>query len=689
MSDYPPAKTRNLALIGHGGTGKTSLADALLFTAGAVSRLGRVDEGTTASDYEPEEVRHHISLNLSLLPCSWQGHKLNLIDTPGYADFAGEVKSALRAADAVLIVVDAAAGVQVGTDQAWAYADEEGLPKLALINRLDRENADFFRTLEQIQERFGPRCLPLHLPIGTQQAFQGVVELLAMQAQQGDGTGPIPEEMAATAATYREKLIEAAAETEDELTMKYLEGEALTETEVMEGLRSALRQGKLVPVLCASGLKSIGVPLLLDAMVKLLPSPLERPPVVARTPQGGEVPLAGEPQGPLAALAFKTTADPFVGRLTYLRVLSGTLSSNSQVFNANRERQERIGQLFLVRGKSQEPVHQVAAGDIGGVAKLAETQTGDTLTAAERPLLLPGIAFPQPTFSLAVHPKSKADLEKMGSALARIVEEDPSLKLVREHDTAEMVLSGLGDVHLEVAIERIRRKFGVELETSLPKIPYKETITTTTTAEYKHKKQTGGHGQYGHVFLRLEPLPKGSGFQFAEEVVGGAVPKNYIPGVEKGVVEALPEGVLARYPLADLKVILYDGSYHPVDSSEMAFKIAASHALRKGVSQARPVLQEPVMDLRVVVPEANTGDIMGDLNGKRARILGMGPAGKGYTEITAQVPLAEIQRYALDLRSLTQGRATFTAAFSHYEEVPQHVTQKIVEEAQREAKERA
>ena len=682
MKEYATENIRNVALIGHGSTGKTSLAEAMLFAAKAVNRLGRVDDGTTASDFDPDEIRRNISVNLSILPCEWDNAKLNILDTPGYADFVGEVKCGVRAADAALIVVCAASGVQVGTEYAWAYADERNLPRLLFINRMDRENADFFQTLSQMHGMFGQKCVAFQLPIGAQASFQGVVDLLSMKAYVGEKgeVRDVPEELVEQAASLREKLVEAAAETDDALVTKYLEGEELSEEELRRGLRAGVAGGSIVPVLTGSATKNVAVPLLMDAISRYLPSPKDLPVEV----QKGD-PLAADPQGPLAVLVFKTSADPYVGRLTYFRVYSGILKADSQVWNANKEAAERIGPLFFMRGKGQEPVERVVAGDIGAVAKLAETSTGDTLCSRERPFVLPGISFPEPAFSGAVSPKTKADLDKMGSALSRIVEEDPTLRVTRNQDTAETILSGLGDSHVEVVVEKIRRKFGVDLELATPKVPYKETITASGSAEYTHKKQTGGHGQYARVAIRIEPLPRGSGFEFADKIVGGVVPKQYIGSAEKGVIEAMGEGVLAHYPLIDFRATLFDGKEHPVDSSDIAFKIAAAMALKKGAQDAHPVLLEPIMNMQIIAPEANTGDVMSDLNGKRAKVLGMTPQGS-HTVIEALAPLAEVQHYAADLRSITQGRGTYSMQFSHYEEVPAHVAQRIIEQAQKEQK---
>jgi len=685
MKNIKAEQLRNVGMFSHGGAGKTSLAEAMLFSAGVINRLGRVDEGTTVSDYDPDEIKRHISVQLSLLPFEWKGNKINIVDTPGYFDFVGEVRETMRIVDGALILFDAVAGIEVGSEAMWKMADEHHLPRLALINRIDRENADFTRVAEQLRERYGNGVVPIHLPIGTQNAFRGTVDLVRMKAYEGPKLEEkeIPSEMREMAAEYREKLVEAAAENDDELITKYLEGEELTEEEIRRGIRNATLAGKMVPVMVASATENKGVPGVVDAIVDYLPSPVDIGPVQATNSLTDETESLSPSEGaPLSALVFKTTADPYVGKLTYFRVYSGNLRSDSQVYNANKSKEERIGQLFVIRGKTQEPVDHIIAGDIGAVAKLQETTTGDTLCSKEHPVVLPGITYPRPAFTAALEPKTKADLDKLSTSLARIVEEDPTLQVRKEPDTGETLISGMGESHVDIAVEKMRRKFGVEVILKTPKIPYKETITTPTKAEYKHKKQTGGHGQYGHVFLEFEPLPRGSGFEFSERVVGGVVPKNYIPAVEKGVREALDSGVLAGYPVVDVKVTLYDGSYHPVDSSEMAFKIASSQAFKKGMESGRPVLLEPIMNVTVTVPEQYMGDVMGDLNSKRARVLGMEPQ-DGLSVIKAQAPLAEMQHYAADLRSITQGRGLYTMEFSHYEEVPAHLAQQVIAEAKK------
>jgi elongation factor G len=673
---------RNVVLLSHQGAGKTSLAEFMLFTSGTIQRLGNVGDGTTTSDYDPLEVERRMGINLSLLPIQWQGMKLNIIDTPGYADFVGEARSGLRVTEGAMIVICAASGVEVGTEQMWSDAAEANLPRLLFVNKMDRDNADFLSTLKSIQAKLSPKCLPVQLPVGSQKDFQGIIDLVTMKAYIGTDLqeAEIPAALQEQAKASREKLVEAAVEVDDELINKYLEGEAISNEEVLAAIRKSTIASKLMPVFVGSALKGMGPRQVLDGICSYLPSPEEKGAIAAKNVStGDQVEIKPSSESPLAALVFKTTADPYVGKLSYFRVYSGVIPSNSQAWNANKNNMERIGQLFAMLGKNQQTVPQVAAGDIGAVAKLSLTTTGDTLCAHEHSVILPGIEFPKANFSMAIQPQAKSDLDKMSTVLPRICEEDPSLQMRREADTNEFIISGVGDNHLEITREKIRRKFGVEVKLDLPMIPYKETITTSTEAEHKHKKQTGGHGQYGHVLLELEPLPRGGGFEFTKRIVGGAIPQNYIPSVEKGVNEAKQEGVLAGYPVVDVKVSLYDGSFHPVDSSDIAFKIAGAQALKKGLSQAQPVLIEPIMKLTITVPEMYTGDITSDLNTKRGRVLGMNPA-NGINVIEAQAPYAELLRYALNLRSLTQGRGSFVMEFDHYEEVPAHLSQKIIAE---------
>jgi elongation factor G len=684
MPKYGLENIHNVVLLSHGGAGKTSLSEAMLFNAKAINRLGRVDDGSSTSDYDPDEAKRRISINLSLLPLTWRENKLNILDAPGYADFVGEVKAGMRVSEGAIVVVCAASGVEVGTEMVWGYCEEAKLPRLVYVNKMDRENADFFKVVEEIKSKLGARCHPLQIAIGAHTSFQGVVDLLTMKAYTGSPTkeAEVPATVKAQADKYHEKLVEAIAEVDDKLIEKYLGGEQISLEELTKALRQGVISGKIVPILAGSALQNIAVNRVLDAICDYLPLPKEQK---VATVSGAIDPSES---APLAALVFKTTADPYVGKLTYFRVYNGVITSNSQVYNANHSANERIGQLYFMRGKTQEPAIEVRAGDIGAVAKLNVTATGDTLCAQDKQVKLTPTVFPTPIFREAVYPKTKTDIDKMGSALARLSEEDPTLKVHREHGTGETILSGMGDTHLSVAAEKMQRKFGVNVELSIPKVPYRETITTSAKAEYKHKKQSGGHGQYGHVLLELEPKPDRGPCEFDERVVGGSVPRNYIPAVEKGVVEAYNEGCLCGYPVIGVKATLYDGSFHPVDSSEICFKIAGAGAFKKGLADGRPILLEPIMNLKVTVPNDLTGDIIGDLNTKRARVMGMNPEGDTNV-IEAQVPLAEIQRYSIDLKSMTQGRATYTMEFDHYEEVPANITQKLVAQKQAEKAEKA
>ena len=686
MNEYKADKIRNVVLVGHSSSGKTSLAEALLFNTGAVTRLGKVDDHTSVSDFDPEEQRRKISINTTLIPCEWNGYKINVLDTPGYIDFAGEVKAALRVAEAAILVVDAVSGVEVGTELVWQYCDELRLPRIIFINKLDRENADFTNVLAQLRERFGKSVVSLQIPIGKETSFKGEVNVASQKAFLGHDTkdSPVPDDMAPQLASERAKLMEVAAEADDKLIEKFLGGEELTHEEMRIGLKAGLRAGTLVPVLCGSSTQNIGIPYLFKFLADYAPSPVDAPQAVAQNPvTKQDEKLTASETGPLAVLVFKTMADPFVGKLTYFRVFSGAMESNSTAHNSRSGADERIGQLYILRGKEQLPIKRVGAGDIGAIAKLADAQTNDTFCDKGHPLVLPKIVYPSPVYSVALTPKTKTDLDKMGSALQRLAEEDPTLRVYREHDTGETIMSGMGDSHVDVAVKRLKQKFGVELLTGVPKISYKETITKTTKVQGRHKKQTGGRGQFGDTWIRFEPLPRNAGFEFAEEVFGGSVPHSFIPAVEKGMREIILKGVLAGYPTTDFRAVLYDGSYHPVDSSEIAFKLAAHKAFKTGIPQAGPVLIEPVMNVTITIPEQYMGDVMGDMNTKRGRVLGMDQKG-AWSIVNAQAPLAEIQRYATDLRSMTQGRGYFTMEFSHYDTVPSHIATQIIEKAKKE-----
>ena len=667
---------RNVALLSHSGAGKTSLCEAALFSVKAVTRQGRIEDGNTVSDYEPEEIKRGSSIQTTLITAISDGHKVNFLDTPGYDDFVGEVVSALRVVEGAAILVAAPSGVDVGTERAWNMCESANLPRLIVINKMDRENADFNRNVADIQATFGRQCVPFQIPIGQASDFRGVVSVT-------DPNADVPTELADEVESARERLIEAAAESDDELADRYLSGEELTAAEIESALRGAVVRGELVPIIAASASENIGVAEFLDMARSYLPSPVDgAKPRLSKASSGDEVSFDADPNGPLAALVFKTTADPFVGKLSLFRVYQGTIKSNSEVWDANQGQSERVGQLYLPKGKNQENLTEVTAGDIGAVGKLSSTVTGDTLCARDNQVTFDPIRVPVGYYRVAVSPASKADLDKMSMALSRIVEEDPSLQMSRNASTSETLITGLGDAQIDVALDKIKRKFGAELRVRLPRVPYRETITRTTQSEYRHKKQSGGHGQYGHVLLRLEPRERDQGFQFGNEVVGGRVPKEYIPSVEKGVVKALDEGSLAGFPLVDLKAVLYDGSFHDVDSSGMSFEIASIQALKKGVTDASPILLEPVMRLSVTVPDTYTGDVMSDLNGKRGRILGMSPENR-VTVIDAEVPQSELLRYAQDLRSLTQGRGSYSMEYDHYEPVPPNLEPRVIQEAKR------
>ena len=673
MPNITTDRIRNVVLLSHGGAGKTILSEAMLFSAGVISRTGTVEDGTTTSDFEPEETRRGNSVQTSVLNLPWKNHKLNVIDTPGYADFRGEAISGIRVADAAVIVVASSSGVEVGTKQMWQLAEKYGLPRIIYISKMDRENADFQRVTDALADSFGRHCVPINIPIGSEASFSGVTNTL-------DPDSEVPEELQGEFDAARERLIEAVAETNDDLATKYLEGEELSQEELVHGLKEGLSSGSIVPILSGASPSGIGVKELMDAIVNYMPSPAEVGPAKATTGSSNEeTSLACDSNGPLAALVFKTAADPFVGKLSYFRVYSGTFKSDSQLWNANESEAERVGQVFAINGKSQEGIPELVAGDIGAVAKMTSVLTGHTVASREQPLILAGMEFPHAVYRMAVFPKTKSDVDKMTSSLARISEEDPSLSITREPDTLQVLMGGLGDTHIDVAVEKMKRKFGVELELEVPKVPYKETIGAFTKVEYKHKKQSGGHGQYGHVWLELEPLSRGEGFEFGQKVVGGSVPREYIPSVEKGVQKAMADGAVAGFPIVDLRATLVDGSYHSVDSSGICYEIAGRQALTKGIKQASPVLLEPVMRVDITVPDSFTGDIIGDLNSKRGRIQGMVPEGGGITTVEADVPQAEMLRYATDLRSMTQGQGTFTMEYDHYEEVPQHLIQRVVD----------
>ena len=642
MADLNTNQIRNVAFIAHSGAGKTSLADALFFTSGATNRQGKVDDQTSLSDYEPEEQRRGSSIQLAVLPCSWKNHKVNVIDTPGYADFRGDMLSGLRVADAVIIVVSAASGIEIGAQQAWNYTEDLGIPTAIVVNKLDRENSSFEQTCLEITESWGRHCIPVHNVDGDAESFRSVL------------TGDLSE-----------SAIETIAEADDDLMMKYLDDEALNDDEINSGIKSGMTSRSIVPIFATSALNNIGSAELLDAITNFFPSP-------------DDVEVPSVPEGAQANLVFKTSADPFVGKLSYFRVYGATLNSNAQLWNSNRGENERIGQVYLAAGKETSGVDAVIRGDIGVISRLNHTQTFDTLCDKPNELKLGGVDLPSPVFALAVSPKAQSDLDRMADSLSRIIEEDPTLELERNTDTSETILHGLGDIHVDLAIERIARKFDVNLDTALSNIAYRETVGGQTSVSYKHKKQSGGHGQYGHVVLEIAPGETGKGITFGSKVVGGNVPKDYIPAVEKGVRNAANSGVVAGFPVVDVAVMLTDGSSHSVDSSGMAFEIAASMGFRQAVREARPTLLEPVMNLRIITPDDCAGDVMSDLSTRRAQIGGMESKGNGVTEIIAVAPASTMQRYAADLRSLTHARGDFTAIMDHYEPLPAQEASKVI-----------
>src|SRR5512144_1597888 len=647
------AKIRNVAFVGHGGVGKTSLVEGLLHACGATTRLGRVDDGTTTTDFDADEIKRKISLNTAVAFCDHKGHRLNLIDTPGYGDFVADARAGLRVAGAAVVVVDAVAGVQVQTEKVWKFANDYNLPRAIVINRLGREAG-----------------------------FSGVVDLIAMRALlSADGRmkeADIPGDLAESAKSYREKLAEAAAETDDDLLAKYLEEGAIGEEEMLDALRRAIMSGGVVPVLCAAATRGIGVGPLLDLIVKEFPSPADQGEVEGTDPRTkAVVKRAPDSKAPFCAIVFKTISDPHVGKLSVFRVYSGTLRSDSQVYNAGRDSRERVGHLGWLSGKTQKAVETLGPGEIGVVAKLKDTLTGDTLCDEGSPVLLPGIAFPEPAISFAIQPKSRGDEDKISTALHRMAEEDPTLHHHYDPETKQLLVSGMGQLHVEVVVERMKRKYNVDVSLLPPRIPYKETVKGRAEVQGKYKKQTGGRGQYGDTWLRIEPLSRGGGFEFVDDIFGGAIPRNFIPSVEKGVRDCMKRGILAGYPVVDLKVTLYDGSYHDVDSSDMAFQIAASMGLQKGFMDAKPCLLEPVMNVEVSAAAEAAGEVIGDLNGRRGRIVGMEPDGE-VVHVRAQVPMSEMLTYESSLRSMTGGRGGYAMEFSHYEEVPSQLAEKVV-----------
>ncbi|MEW5763820.1 MAG: elongation factor G [Acidobacteriota bacterium] len=692
MKVYGPQEIRNVTLLGHGGTGKTSLASAILYTAKAVNRFGKVDEGTAPTDFEPDEIEKKFSVSTSLAFAEWNKCKINILDTPGYGNFIADARGPIRVSDAAVLLVSAVSGVEVMTNKAWEYAEEFGVPRILAVNKMDRENASFERALKSIHENFGRLAVPVFLPLGEEKHFEGVVDLIhgKLHRYAADESGQykeeaIPADLQEEASRRRSELVEMVAELDEKLMEKYFEAGDLTPEELTAALRLGVAQDKIFPVLCLSATRNVGVADVLNFLTEFAPSASERP-LFSATPKEGAEPetVPADPAAPASLFVFKTISDPQQGRISIFRVVSGKINGDSVLTNPARGSQERMAGLFHLRGKEHVKCEEIAAGDIGAVMKLKETFTGDTLAAKERVLQFPPVAYPIPAISFAVEPKSRGDEDKIMAALQRMVEEDPNLKVGRDPQTHEMLVSGSGSQHVEVVAARVQRRYGVEMNIKQPKVPYKETIKGKAEVHARHKKQTGGHGQFADIHIRMEPLPRGGGFEFKDEIFGGAVPRNFIPAVEKGMVESLEKGVVAGYPVVDLRITLFDGGFHPVDSSEMAFKIAAHMGFKEAMEKCKPTILEPVMGVEVVVPEECMGDVMGDLNSRRGRILGMNQKG-GNQVIKAQVPLSEMLTYASTLKSLTADRGTFAMEFSQYEEVPALIQQKIVEEAKKAA----
>jgi elongation factor G len=680
MKEFTTEQLRNVALVGHGSSGKTMFVESALWLSGAIKRQGSIEEGSVVTDFDEEEKRRKISLTTALAPVVWKNHKINLLDTPGYTDFVGEVNSALRVSELALSVLDAASGVEVGTELTWSYAENENVPHMVLINKMDRENADFERSLASLREAFDAQFVPLLLPIGAEDDFEGVVNVLEKKAYLGaEGeTGEVPADMVDRVDELNFELMESAAEGDDELLMKYLEGEELTPEEIVSGLRASIADGTLVPVVAAAGESGIGVKAVLDMLIHLGPNPAELGEFEA-----GEESYPISDDSPLALLVFKTLADPFVGKLTFFRVYGGVAESGFTVHIPRVDNEERVSQLLVMRGNTQIDVDRLHAGDIGAATKMGDALTGDTLCDEDEVLELRGPTFPDPLYSVAVYPKSKSDTAKMGSTLTRLCEEDPSLHWSHHSDTNETILSGMGDAHVDTAVRRMSSRFSVELGTKVPKVPYRETITQTASSQYRHKKQSGGAGQFAEVHMRLEPMPRDEGFDYVWEVFGGHISSSFEPSIEKGVKSVLKGGVIAGYPIVDVRVAVYDGKEHPVDSKDIAFQIAGREAFKEAFMKARPVLLEPIYSFEITTPDEFTGDVISDLNSRRARVQGMGQE-SGKAIITADGPLAEMQQYATNLRALTQGRGIYAMEFSHYAIVPSNLAQEIIEESKKE-----
>jgi elongation factor G len=684
-------KIRNVAVIAHSGAGKTLLAEAILFNARAIDRMGSIEAGNTVTDHEPEEIARKISVTSAVAFCDWKNHRLNILDTPGFVNFIEDTRGCLRVSDGAIVIVSAISGVKAETEKVWKYACEFEIPRIAFINKIDKETANFDNAIGEIEKSFETDAIPLNIPIGEGEKFRGIVDIISMKGYIADNgnivEAEIPQEVKIAADEYRKKLVEKIAEADDVLLEKYLEGVDLTEEEIIKGIREASLTRKFIPVVCGSATKNIGIAHLMDAAIMCLPSPVEMSrisPIRGMNPKDGKhverKPLDTEP---LTAYVFKTIADPYAGKLSIFRVYSGVFKADSTVLNASAETKERVGSIFYLLGKKHIPVQSVGPGEIAAVVKLKDTNVGDTLCEDHHPMILEKVKFAEPVISYAIAPKTKGDEEKVSIGLQRILEEDPTLHFTRDEESKEMILSGMGQVHLEVALERLRRKFGVEVEMKTPKIPYRETIRASAKVQGKYKKQSGGRGQYGDCWIEIEPLLRGGGYEFVDKIVGGVIPQQYRPAVEKGIIETMKEGILAGYPVVDMKITLYDGSYHSVDSSEMAFKIAGSMALKKAFQDAKPVLLEPIMKIEVISPDDVLGTVIGDLNSRRGKVQGVEPQAGGNQKILALVPMAEMLTYANQLQSMTSGRGLYSMEFSHYEEVPGHISQKIITERQK------
>lgn len=689
MGQFETSKIRNLGIIAHGGAGKTSLSEAILFDTGMIDRLGRVDDGTSTMDFEPEEIKRKISITSALDHCEWNGHSIHIVDTPGYGNFIADTRACMRALDCAVVILSAISGVKAQTEEIWNWANEFEIPRIAFVNKLDRERASFLRAIDDMEKTLGARGVAIQMPIGLEADFEGVIDLVRMKAfyYEKDGSGKfregdIPADCSEEASRLREHLIETVAEAYDALTEKYLESGELTEDEIIDGLRVGTMRNTFTAVLCGSATSNIGVQHLLDAICAYLPSPLDRTKAVGIHPKTEDfAERAPDEKEPFSALVFKTTSDPYTGKITIFRVYSGVLNSDSTVFNSTKGVDERIGQIYELEGKKQHPIKQAVAGDIVAVAKLKETVTGDTLCDAAKPIVYEPAKQLLPVISYAIEPKTKADEDKIHNALHRMIEEEPTLESHRDAQTKEFIISGMGQVHLEVIVEKMKRKFGVEVLLKTPKVPYLETIRGTAKVQGKYKKQSGGRGQYGDCWIEMSPTARGEGYVFDDKIVGGVIPRQYIPAVDKGIQEACQEGFLAGYPVVDFKVALYDGSFHTVDSSEMAFKVAGSMAFKKAMEVCKPVLLEPIVNMKITVPDESMGDVIGDINSRRGKVVGVEPKANSQI-IKTVVPMSEVLAYSNDLKSMTSDRGLFTMEFSHYEELPTHLSQKVIAEAQ-------